>query len=125
MTTESDLGSAGSGDVRQARQAVEEFLARTQSPDREAQLEQWRESGRVDDQVAEQVARDAWDAVQDATPPAPDPVEGADTGAPSQDPPSPELAQRHRRAIAVARGLQELGYHLDETLRPGPDMAAG
>lgn len=82
MTTESDLGSAGSGD-----------------------------------------AREAWDAVQEATPPTPDPQ--TDTGPAEKGRSSRGLAERHSRAVSVARGLQELGYHLDETLRPGPDMAAG
>lgn len=135
MTTESDLGSAGSGDVREARRAIEAFLARTapghgeepdlpQSQDPDADVERRRGGARVDDRVAEQVAREAWDAVQDVTPPAPDPAQ-ADAGPAAQGGPSPELAERHRRAIAITRGLLELGYHLDETLRPGPDMTAG
>ncbi|MEU9419977.1 hypothetical protein [Streptomyces sp. NPDC048272] len=135
MTTQPDhRGSADSGDVREARLAIDAFLARTspetgdgrtrpgsEGPD--THLEGRRTTGLLDDRLAEQVAREAWDAVQEATPPAPDPH--TDAGPLQNGRPSPELAERHRRAVSIARGLLELGYQLDETLRPGPDMAAG
>ncbi|WP_392896400.1 hypothetical protein [Streptomyces sp. LN699] len=135
MTTQpGPRGAADSGDVHEARLAIDAFLART-SPEQDgsltgpggvgpgADLERWRTTGLIDDRVAEQVAREAWDAVQEATPPPPDPeadAEPTDRGRPSR-----ELAERHRQAVSIARGLLELGHHLDETLRPGPDMAAG
>ncbi|MFD6888026.1 hypothetical protein [Streptomyces sp. NPDC059957] len=37
----------------------------------------------------------------------------------------PEVAERRAQANAITRGLQQLGYHRDETLLPGPGMAAG
>ncbi|MFD3717843.1 hypothetical protein [Streptomyces sp. NPDC058674] len=123
LTTEPAPGPADSSDVREARLAVDPFLART-PPRSEGGPERRRTpTGQIDDRTAEQVAREAWDAVQDATPPAPDPA--TDTGPADAGRPSPEHTERHRRAVAIARGLQELGYPLNETLRPGPDMAAG
>lgn len=134
MTTEPDPRPADSDDVRAARLAIEAFLARTAAKgggshagpadqDSEAGQEGRQTTGRVADRVAEQVAREAWDAVQDATPAAPDPE--TDAGPSEVNQSSPELAERHRQAVSIARGLLELGYPLDEVLRPGPDMAAG
>ncbi|MEU3607280.1 hypothetical protein AB0E83_17830 [Streptomyces sp. NPDC035033] len=118
MTAEPEDHRPESDDVRAARRAVEEHLARTAD---EEQANRWRETGRVDDRVAEEVARAAWDAVQEVTPPPPSPQAGPAERAER----SPERAERHRRAVAVARGLRELGHSLDETLLPGLDMAAG
>lgn len=135
MTSEPERGTDESNDIREARLAIAEYLGRrgttptrpdgSTSPDSElgtaARPEAAQDSDRIDDRTAADVARAAWDAVQDATPPPPDP--GA--GPAEKTDQSPELAERHRRAVAIARGLQQLGYHLDETLLPGPDMAAG
>ncbi|MFE9118953.1 hypothetical protein [Streptomyces sp. NPDC007172] len=134
MTSEPERGTDESNDVREARLAIAEYVRRTGTParpdgstspegelDTAASPESAKDSDRIDDRTAEDVARAAWDAVQDATPPPPDP--GA--GPAEKTDQSPELAERHRRAVAIARGLQQLGYHLDETLLPGPDMAAG
>ncbi|MFJ3582947.1 hypothetical protein ACIPPS_12070 [Streptomyces sp. NPDC090127] len=121
-----DNGPAESADAREARRAIDDHLGRTAAHE---ELARWRDGGRIDDRTAEDVARAAWDAVQDATPPPPSPTDA--TPPPPQAGPaektarSPERAERHRRAVAVALGLRELGYHLDETLLPGPDMAAG
>ncbi|MEU3062670.1 hypothetical protein AB0P12_13860 [Streptomyces subrutilus] len=132
MTTEPELGAAGSADsddVREARLAIDAFLTGGSAGHGEVpagtDLERWRATGRIDDRLAAQVAGAAWDAVQDATPPAPDPSTDPGPDPTVESGPSAELAARHRRAVAVARGLAQLGYHLDETLRPGPDMAAG
>ncbi|MFE9410549.1 hypothetical protein ACFYN0_17420 [Streptomyces sp. NPDC006704] len=112
MTTETEHGGSESANAQEARAAIDAYLSRTSA--RPAGAE-------ADDHVAESVAREAWDAVQDATPPPPDP--GA--GPVEKTEPSPQRAELHRKAVAIARGLRELGYHLDETLLPGPDMAAG
>ncbi|MFF7178281.1 hypothetical protein [Streptomyces sp. NPDC008121] len=81
----------------------------------------------IDDRVADAVAREAWDAVTAATPPPPSPVEGGTPGegrdGAAAEP--AEVAELRRRATAIARGLRELGCRLDDTLLPGPDMAAG
>ncbi|KOX25664.1 hypothetical protein ADL06_18715 [Streptomyces sp. NRRL F-6491] len=94
------------------------------SASREGRDEDARDGGRrIDDATAERIAREAWDAVSAATPPPPDP--GTDR-APARGAREPaEVTELRGRAIAVARGLHQLGYHLDETLLPGPDMAAG
>ncbi|MFI9111641.1 hypothetical protein [Streptomyces venezuelae] len=118
MTPEPEHGPAESADAREARQAIEDHLGHAGTQE---ELSRWRNSGRIDDRIAEAVAGAAWDAVQDATPPPPSPQ----AGPAEKTEQSPERAERHRRAVAVARGLRELGYHLDETLLPGPDMAAG
>lgn len=128
MTTEPEGNPAESADVRAARAAIEAHLSRTEpgaagstgSPD----SPEGRDGGsRVDDATAERIAREAWDAVSAATPPPPDP--GTDP-APARGAREPEeVTELRRRAIAVTRGLHQLGYHLDETLLPGPDMAAG
>ncbi|MFB8272905.1 hypothetical protein ACFC96_40840 [Streptomyces sp. NPDC055955] len=118
MTAEPEHGPAESADVREARRAIDEHMGRAGTDE---ELARWKDSGRIDDRVAEEVARAAWDAVQDVTPPPPSPR----SGPVEKSVPSPQRAERHRRAVAVARGLRELGYHLDETLLPGPDMAAG
>ncbi|CAM5279126.1 hypothetical protein SXANM310S_03076 [Streptomyces xanthochromogenes] len=134
MTSEPERSTDESTDVREARRAIEEYLRRTGTParpggstgpdgqvDAAGSPETAKDGGRVDDRTAEAVARAAWDAVQDATPPPPDPA----AGPAEKTEQSPELAELHRRAVAIAHGLQALGYHLDETLLPGPDMAAG
>ncbi|MFJ7126120.1 hypothetical protein [Streptomyces sp. NPDC098101] len=137
MTTAPEGNPAESADVRAARAAIEAHLSRT-DPEREPDAagatgspaspegrdEGGRDGGRrVDDATAERIAREAWDAVAAATPPPPDP--GTDP-APALGAREPEeVTELRRRAIAVARGLHQLGYHLDETLLPGPDMAAG
>ncbi|MFC8490105.1 hypothetical protein ACFUJU_04740 [Streptomyces sp. NPDC057235] len=140
MTTEPEGAPAESADVRAARAAIEAHLSRTDperepraagssaSPERPERPE--RPDGgapgggrRIDDATAERIAREAWDAVLAATPPPPDP--GTDP-APARGAREPaEVTELRRRAIAVTRGLRELGHHLDETLLPGPDMAAG
>ncbi|AYG78848.1 hypothetical protein DWB77_00957 [Streptomyces hundungensis] len=136
MTAETERSGDESADVHEARLAIDAYMrrtsARTQQEGAAGPLaDQGAEAGggerpgqdddRVDDRVAECVAREAWDAVQDATPPPPDP----EAGPSEKTTQSPERAELHRRAVAIARGLQALGYHLDETLLPGPDMAAG
>ncbi|MFG3280453.1 hypothetical protein [Streptomyces sp. NPDC048111] len=128
MTAETEHGPDESANVREARRAIEEYLSRTSGDPRRRGAGagsgadgQPTAGDRIDDRVAECVAREAWDAVQEATPPPPDP----EAGPAEKTEPSPERAELHRRAVAIARGLQELGHHLDETLRPGPDMAAG
>ncbi|MGW8330062.1 hypothetical protein ACWGLE_19440 [Streptomyces sp. NPDC055897] len=134
MTPEPERSTDESPDVQEARLAIEEYLSRTRRsarPDESTEAGGRRsadgnsgsseDGGRFDDRMAESIARAAWDAVQDATPPPPDPAAGP---AEKTEQP-PELAELHRRAVAIARGLRELGYHLDETLLPGPDMAAG
>ncbi|MEW1904644.1 MULTISPECIES: hypothetical protein [unclassified Streptomyces] len=133
MTTEPEGDPAESADVRAARAAIEAHLDRT-DPAREreprttgaltSREEDTRDGGRrIDDATAERIAREAWDAVLAATPPPPDP--GTDP-APARSAREPaEVTELRRRAIAVTRGLRELGHHLDETLLPGPDMAAG
>ncbi|MFE9407149.1 hypothetical protein ACFYNY_36160 [Streptomyces sp. NPDC006530] len=138
MTAETERSGDESADVREARLAIDAYLRRTSAGTHQAGAaghlaEQdadaggrpsqggGRVDGRVDDAVAERVAREAWDAVQDATPPPPDP----EAGPAEKTSQSPERAELHRKAVAIARGLQALGYHLDETLLPGPDMAAG
>ncbi|MFF5933401.1 hypothetical protein [Streptomyces sp. NPDC012508] len=118
MTATPNNGPTESANVRVARRAIDDYLGRTAAAE---DLARWRDSGRIDDKLAEDVARAAWDAVQDATPPPPSPQ----AGPAEKTTQSPERAERHRRAGAVALGLRELGYHLDETLLPGPDMAAG
>ncbi|MEU6946497.1 hypothetical protein ABZ957_14895 [Streptomyces sp. NPDC046316] len=119
MTAAPNNGPTESANVREARRAIDDCLGRTAAAAED--LARWRDSGRIDDNLAEDVARAAWDAVQDATPPPPSPR----SGPAEKTSQSPERAERHRRAVAVALGLRELGYHLDETLLPGPDMAAG
>ncbi|MBT2445147.1 hypothetical protein J7E93_34705 [Streptomyces sp. ISL-36] len=134
MTAEPEHSPAESADVREARRAIGDHLGRAaaaaergEAADADrgrsavADLARWRERGRIDDRLAEEVARAAWDAVQDATPPPPSP----EAGPTEKTRPSPERAELHRRAVSVARGLRELGYHVDDTLLPGPDMAAG
>ncbi|MFE5513234.1 hypothetical protein ACFQ9J_22130 [Streptomyces sp. NPDC056529] len=136
MTTEPEGDRAESADVRAARAAIEAHLRRTE-PAREGESRaagssapperpdgDARDGGRrIDDATAERIAREAWDAVLAATPPPPDP--GTDP-APARSAREPaEVTELRRRAIAVTRGLRELGHHLDETLLPGPDMAAG
>lgn len=122
MTTEPEQDPSESADVRAARTAIEAHLNRTGAPAAdEPEGGGVRPGGRrVDDRTAERIAREAWDAVGEATPPPPDP--GTDRGGAAEP---PEVAERRREAVAVVRGLQELGYRLDETLLPGPDMAAG
>ncbi|MEU9192398.1 hypothetical protein [Streptomyces hundungensis] len=142
MTAETERSGDESADVHEARLAIDAYMrrtsARTQQEGAAGPLadqgagagaggggrpgqDDGRVDDRVDDRVAECVAREAWDAVQDATPPPPDP----EAGPSEKTTQSPERAELHRRAVAIARGLQALGYHLDETLLPGPDMAAG
>ncbi|MEU9098415.1 hypothetical protein [Streptomyces sp. NPDC048361] len=120
MTTETEDTGDESADAREARRAIEEYLSRGAARTDQSEGSAGR-PGQADDRVAECVAREAWDAVQDATPAPPDP----EAGPAEKTEMSPERAELHRRAVAVARGLRELGYHLDETLLPGPDMAAG
>ncbi|MET9932989.1 MULTISPECIES: hypothetical protein [unclassified Streptomyces] len=128
MTTEPEGDRAGSADVRAARAAIESYLSRTdpggKAPEGAREGEDTAPGDRrVDDATAERIAREAWDAVLAATPPPPDP--GTDP-APARGAREPaEVTELRGRAIAVARGLHRLGYHLDETLLPGPDMAAG
>ncbi|MFJ4341505.1 hypothetical protein [Streptomyces sp. NPDC088915] len=128
MTTEPEGDRAGSADVRAARAAIESYLSRTgtgEKPPEDAREGEGADPGdrRIDDATAERIAREAWDAVLAATPPPPDP--GTDP-APARGAREPaEVTELRGRAIAVARGLHQLGYHLDETLLPGPDMAAG
>ncbi|MFC8172185.1 hypothetical protein ACFUJ0_21035 [Streptomyces sp. NPDC057242] len=137
MTTEPEGAPAESADVRAARAAIEAHLSRTDperepraagssaSPERPERPDGGAPDGgrRIDDATAERIAREAWDAVLAATPPPPDP--GTDP-APARGAREPaEVTELRRRAIAVTRGLRELGHHLDETLLPGPDMAAG
>ncbi|MFJ4871587.1 hypothetical protein [Streptomyces sp. NPDC088757] len=128
MTTEPEGDRAGSADVRAARAAIESYLSRTgqdgKSPEDAREGEDTPPGDRrIDDATAERIAREAWDAVLAATPPPPDP--GTDP-APARGAREPaEVTALRGRAIAVARGLHRLGYHLDETLLPGPDMAAG
>ncbi|MCT9093548.1 hypothetical protein N4G70_32465 [Streptomyces sp. ASQP_92] len=140
MTAETERSGDESADVREARLAIDAYLRRTSAGTHQAGAADplaehgadagvggrpsqggGRVDGLVDDAVAERVAREAWDAVQDATPPPPDP----EAGPAEKTSQSPERAELHRKAVAIARGLQALGYHLDETLLPGPDMAAG
>ncbi|MEU3499598.1 hypothetical protein ABZ726_02110 [Streptomyces hundungensis] len=136
MTAETERSGDESADVHEARLAIDAYMrrtsARTQQQGAAGPLAEQgagaggggrpgQDESRVDDRVAECVAREAWDAVQDATPPPPDP----EAGPSEKTTQSPERAELHRRAVAIARGLQALGYHLDETLLPGPDMAAG
>ncbi|MFZ4302578.1 hypothetical protein ACOZE3_32305 [Streptomyces cinereoruber] len=130
MTTEPEGDRAESADVRAARAAIEAHLNRTTPPsEREPHAagssasREERGGRRIDDATAERIAREAWDAVLAATPPPPDP--GTDP-APARGAREPaEVTELRARAIAVTRGLRELGHHLDETLLPGPDMAAG
>ncbi|MFF5636928.1 hypothetical protein [Streptomyces sp. NPDC012825] len=128
MTTEPEGDRAGSADVRAARAAIEAHLSRTDPGGKTTDNARKGEDGapgdlRIDDATAERIAREAWDAVLAATPPPPDP--GTDP-APARGAREPaEVTELRGRAIAVARGLHRLGYHLDETLLPGPDMAAG
>lgn len=135
MTTEPEGDRAESADVRAARAAIEAHLNRTDpapegephaagpSVPREDRGDTAQGVRRVDDATAERIAREAWDAVLAATPPPPDP--GTDP-APARGVREPaEVTELRARAIAVTRGLRELGHHLDETLLPGPDMAAG
>ncbi|WP_449479873.1 hypothetical protein [Streptomyces avidinii] len=121
MTTEPEPDRVEPDDVRAARAAIDAHLSRSDpSPGHGGGADGLRSDGRVDDQVADRIAREAWDAVIAVTPPPPDPA--TDPG-PAVEP--PEVAERRARAIAIARGLQRLGYHLDESLLPGPGMAAG
>ncbi|MGW9435455.1 hypothetical protein [Streptomyces sp. NPDC055607] len=132
MTTEPEGDRAGSADVRAARAAIESYLSRTgrggKAPEDAREGSREGEDAapgdrRIDDATAERIAREAWDAVLAATPPPPDP--GTDP-APARGAREPaEVTELRGRAISVARGLHRLGYHLDETLLPGPDMAAG
>ncbi|WP_411107601.1 hypothetical protein [Streptomyces sp. cmx-4-9] len=115
MTTEPERDPGEPADVRAARAAIDAYLNRTDPSARTRSAD-----GRIDDRTAELVAREAWDAVMAVTPPPPDPA--TDPG-PAVEP--PEVAERRERAVAVVRGLQKLGHHLDETLLPGPDLAAG
>ncbi|WP_328314794.1 hypothetical protein OG432_33955 [Streptomyces sp. NBC_00442] len=134
MTKETERTGDESADAQEARRAIDAYLSRRAASAQEREGAEYaadrepgtggppgRAGGRIGDDIAECVAREAWDAVQDATPAPPDP--GA--GPAEKTEMSPERAELHRRAVAVARGLRELGYHLDETLLPGPDMAAG
>ncbi|MCX5384488.1 hypothetical protein [Streptomyces sp. NBC_00083] len=128
MTTEAETTGDESADVQEARRAIEEYLSRgpARTPRDGADTGRAAPAGggidrSIDDSAAALIAREAWDAVQDATPAPPHP----EAGPAEKTRMSPERAERHRRAVAVARGLRELGYHLDETLLPGPDMAAG
>ncbi|MET7664864.1 hypothetical protein ABZS99_39705 [Streptomyces sp. NPDC005463] len=140
MTTEPERGPVEQADDRAARTAIDACLNRRDSASEQqlggtaagrggsSALEgdggaAARGDRRIDDATAERIAREAWDAVQAVTPPPPDP--GTDAG-PAQNRKEPtEVAERRKQAIAVVRGLQQLGYHLDEKLLPGPDMAAG
>ncbi|MFE4257116.1 hypothetical protein ACFRU3_48545 [Streptomyces sp. NPDC056910] len=141
MTTEPEWGPVEQADVRATRTAIEAYLNRADSAS-EQQLGGAQAAGLggssalagdggaaargdrcIDDATAERIAREAWDAVQAVTPPPPDPE--TDAG-PAQNRKEPkEVAERRQQAVAVVRGLQQLGYHLDEKLLPGPDMAAG
>ncbi|MFG2720574.1 hypothetical protein ACGFW5_20070 [Streptomyces sp. NPDC048416] len=141
MTMDTEHNGNESADAQEARRALDDYVRRTSARTRQdegagplgvtepgsvgvtepAPGGLSPAGGRVDDHVAESVAREAWDAVQDATPAPPDP----EAGPAEKTDLSPERAELHRRAVAIARGLRELGYHLDETLLPGPDMAAG
>ncbi|MFJ9342999.1 hypothetical protein ACIRP0_27435 [Streptomyces sp. NPDC101733] len=136
MTTEPERGPSESLDVREARLAIEAYLGRAHGPasgnapsarDRAQEaagdVPAGRENSLFDDGAAERVARQAWDAVLAVTPPPPDPA--VDPGPIDGHVESAELLERRRHAERVARGLQELGYRLDETLLPGPGMAAG
>ncbi|MET7542270.1 hypothetical protein [Streptomyces sp. NPDC005507] len=140
MATEPEWGPVEQTDVRAARTAIDACLNRRDSASEQqlggaaagrggsSALEgdggaAARGDRRIDDATAERIAREAWDAVQAVTPPPPDPE--TDAG-PAQNRKEPtEVAERRKQAIAVVRGLQQLGYHLDEKLLPGPDMAAG
>ncbi|MFF1411275.1 hypothetical protein ACFVX6_16050 [Streptomyces sp. NPDC058289] len=115
MTTEPEREPVDVADVHAAHAAIDAYLRRTDSAP-----ERLPGRGRVADGVAEAVAREAWDSVIAITPPPPDPA--TDPG-PAVEP--PEVAERRAEAMAIARGLQLLGYRLDETLLPGPDIAAG
>lgn len=121
MTTEPERGRIEPADVRAARAAIDAYLSRTDAAQKHhASANTVGTDGRVNDQVAECIARQAWDAVMAVTPPPPDPA--TDAG-PAVEP--PQVAERRAQANAIVRGLQQLGYHLDETLLPGPGMAAG
>lgn len=118
MTTEPERDPVETPEVRAARAAIDAYLNRTPRGGADSGARQG--DGRIDDRTAELVAREAWDAVMAVTPPPPDPA--TDPG-PAVEP--PEVAERRGQAVAVVRGLQQLGHHLDETLLPGPDLAAG
>jgi hypothetical protein len=118
-------GRTGSSDAEEARRAIDTYLRRSAvgaeaRPDA-ADLRHWQETGTTTDRVAECVAREAWDAVQDVMPPPPD----SSDGRPERAAGRMERTEQHERACRIARGLRELGHHLDETLMPGPGMAAG
>jgi hypothetical protein len=140
MTTEPDGDPVEPAQVRAARSAIEAYLSGTGAEGNRLSRSAGGPPGpsepatggppaggdrRIDDATAERIAREAWDAVSAVTPPPPDP--GSDPGpartAKEEEP--AEVTERRRHAVAVVRGLQLLGYHLDETLLPGPDMAAG
>ncbi|MEV7728713.1 hypothetical protein AB0P15_28805 [Streptomyces sp. NPDC087917] len=122
MTTEPERDPVEPDDVRTARAAIDAYRSRTDPPPEQPEVTGGARGtdDRVDDQVAECIAREAWDAVIAVTPPPPDPA--TDPG-PAVEP--PEVAERRAQAVAIVRGLRQLGYHLDESLLPGPDMAAG
>ncbi|MEU3459272.1 hypothetical protein ABZ721_04855 [Streptomyces sp. NPDC006733] len=126
MNATPDDGHAGSSDAEEARRAIDTYLRQHSAgeagrPEAAEDLRQWQETGTTDDRVAECVAREAWDAVQDVTPPPPD----SSGGQPERRAGQVEQTEQHDRACRIARGLRELGHHLDETLLPGPGMAAG
>ncbi|MFD3571142.1 NAD-binding protein, partial [Streptomyces sp. NPDC058667] len=139
MTTAPEGDPVEPGDVRAARSAIEAYLSRAapegeHHPPRGADRPEGERlprgadgpaggERRIDDATAERIAREAWDAVSAATPPPPDPDSDAGPARMTEEP--AEVTERRNEAIAIARGLRLLGYHLDETLRPGPDMAAG
>ncbi|MEU7011202.1 hypothetical protein [Streptomyces sp. NPDC046332] len=81
MTATPNNGPTESADVREARQAIDDYLGRTAAAE---DLARWRDSGRIDDKPAEDVARTAWDAVQAATPPPPSPRSGRRRRPPSR-----------------------------------------
>ncbi|MFF3214224.1 hypothetical protein ACFYYB_26570 [Streptomyces sp. NPDC002886] len=121
MTKESESDRVEPTDVHAAREAIDAYLSRADSSREHGVGEDaQRADGPVSDRIAELVAREAWDAVLVASPPPPDPA--VDPG-PAVEP--LKVAERRAQAVAIVRGLQALGYRLDETLLPGPDMAAG